>query len=131
VRVISKRRLREFWESRKYDSATAKRDLSAWHKLAWNAEWSNFASLKQTFGSADQVGNCTVFDVGNNRYRLIGRVNYRTGIIYVLRVMDHEEYDKDLWVSDCGCHLPPPPKPRVAARLKPAPPKDNRHRRRS
>ena len=26
-----------------------------------------------------------VFDVGNNRFRLIGRVNYRAGIIYVLR----------------------------------------------
>lgn len=31
---------------------------------------------KQTFGSADQVGNCVVFDVGSNRYRLIGRVLY-------------------------------------------------------
>ena len=89
MRIISKRRLREFWEGRKKASAKAERDLSAWYKLAKNAEWANFAMLKQTFGSSDQVGNCVVFDVGSNRFRLIGRVNYVRGIVYVLRVMDH------------------------------------------
>jgi len=110
VRVISKRRLREFWQSRKRDSAVAERDLSTWLKLARNAQWANFGTLRQTFGSADQVGNCVVFDVGNNRFRLIGRVNYRKGIIYVLSVMDHKEYDKGSWEDDCGCHKPPPKK---------------------
>ena len=117
VRVISKRRLREFWESRKHDAEAAQRVLITWHKLAKNADWASFAGLKQTFGSADQVGNCVVFDVGNNRFRLIGRVNYRRGIVYVLRVMDHAEYDKNLWVEDCGCYRPPPG--RSAARPKP------------
>jgi len=53
-----------------------------------------------------------VFDVGNNRYRLIGRVNYARGIVYVLKVMDHAEYDKNRWPDDCGCHKPPPKKRR-------------------
>jgi mRNA interferase HigB len=110
MRVISRRRLRQFWESRKHDAAIAERDLSAWYKLAKNATWANFGELRQTFGSADQVGNCVVFDVGNNRLRLIGRVNYARGILYVLRVMDHAEYDKQRWVDDCGCHKPPPNK---------------------
>ena len=96
------------------DSPVAQRDLSVWYKLAKNAQWGNFASLKRTFGSADQVGNCVVFDVGNNRFRLIGRVNYAKGILYVLRVMDHAEYDKNLWVDDCGCNKPPPKKPAPA-----------------
>jgi mRNA interferase HigB len=124
VRVISKRRLRQFWESRKSDAAVAERDLAAWYKLARNATWDNFGALRQTFGSADQVGNCVVFDVGNNRFRLIGRINYSRGIIYVLRVMDHAEYDKRSWIDDCGCHKPPPRKPAVArkssAKRKPA-----------
>jgi mRNA interferase HigB len=120
VHVISKRALREFWASRKHDSSVAERDLSAWYRLAKNAEWNNFGELRQTFGSADQVGNCVVFDVGNNRFRLIGRVNYRYGIVYVLKVMDHREYDKNLWVDSCGCHKPPP---------KPATPKKAKERR--
>src|SRR5207248_3390241 len=108
MRIISRRRLREFWQSRKHAADVAERDLLTWWKLAKNADWANFGALKQTFGSADHVGNCVVFDVGNNRFRLIGRINYAKGIIYVLRVMDHAEYDKRRWVDDCGCHKPPP-----------------------
>ena len=114
MRIISKRRLREFWASRKHDSVIAERDLITWHTIAKQADWANFGALRQTFGSADQVGNCVVFDVGNNRFRLIGRVNYSKGIIYVLKVMDHREYDRMSWVDDCGCHKPPP----VSARRK-------------
>jgi mRNA interferase HigB len=84
--------------------------LVTWHKLTRAAAWGNFAALKQTFGSADQVGNCVVFDAGNNRYRVIGRVNFTRGIVYVLKAMDHEEYDRKLWVGQCACHKPPPKK---------------------
>src|SRR5262249_12141406 len=108
VRVIARPRLVEFWESRKSDSEIAERDLTAWYKLATHAKWPNFGALRQTFGSADRVGNCVVFDVGNNRFRLIGRVNFAKGIVYVLKVMDHREYDKGLWVDQCGSHQPPP-----------------------
>jgi mRNA interferase HigB len=111
LRIISRRRLREFWTARKDDVARAQRDLSAWHKAAKAAAWANFSAVRQTFGSADQVGNCVVFDVGNNRYRLIGRVNYRRGIVYVLRVMDHAEYDLGRWIETCGCDRPPPKSP--------------------
>ena len=120
MRVIAKPRLRQFWESRTDGAERAERDLSAWYKAARDAEWANFAALRQTFGSADQVGNCVVFDVGNNRYRLIGRVKYARprvegalaaeGIIYVLKVMDHKEYDKNRWPDECGCHQLPPAK---------------------
>ena len=43
VRIISNRRLREYWESRGADSRIAERDLSAWRKLTENADWTNFA----------------------------------------------------------------------------------------
>jgi mRNA interferase HigB len=108
MRIISRKRLVEFWEGRKRDRRTAENDLSGWYKLASGADWANFGALKQTFGSADQVGNCVVFDVGNNRFRLIGRVNYRAGIVYALKVMDHAEYDRTPWAHECGCHSPPP-----------------------
>ncbi|WP_435021411.1 type II toxin-antitoxin system HigB family toxin [Tundrisphaera sp. TA3] len=108
MRVISRARLRQFWESRKDDSALAMRSLLAWEKIARGAAWSNWGQLTQTFGSADRVGNCVVFDVGNNRFRLIARVNFDKGRLYILRVMDHGEYDKARWVESCRCHQPPP-----------------------
>ncbi len=119
MRVISKPRLTQFWEARKKDARVAERDLAAWYKLARNVDWADFGSLKQTFGSADQVGNCTVFDVGNNRFRLIARVNFVKGIIYVLKVMDHLEYDKGHWADGGGCHQPPPKGPAAAKKRSP------------
>jgi mRNA interferase HigB len=108
LRVISIGKLRDFWESRKKDSEVAERDLMSWYKPAKQADWHHFGGLKQTFGSADQVGNCVVFDAGNNRYRIIARINYRQGKLFVLEVMDHQEYDKRRWIDDCGCRRPPP-----------------------
>jgi mRNA interferase HigB len=108
MRVISRRRLREFWQSRKHDAGIAEKTCSAWFKLAKNADWPNLAAVRQTFASADRVGNCIVFDVGNNRFRLIARLNFRREIVYVLRIMDHAEYDRERWIQECGCHRPPP-----------------------
>ena len=110
MRVISKAALRDFWKSRKSNAKIAERDLTAWYKIASarDRDWDNFADLKRTFGSADRVGNCTVFDVGNNRFRLVARVIHRKSTIYILRVMDHEEYDKGRWLDQCDCHEPSP-----------------------
>ena len=131
MRVISKRRLIEFWGSRKTDdeSRLAERDLTSWHTLAKGADWGNFGALKQTFGTADAVGNCVVFDVGNNRFRLVGRINYHAHVIYVLKVMDHAEYDRKTWVDSCGCNDPPPARtdpPRPPSRARKSAPRKSR-----
>ncbi len=119
MRIISRRTLVEFWESREEDAETAERDLSTWLKVAKKANWANFAALSQSFGSADRVGYCVVFDVGNNRYRLIGMVRYSSigkGIIDVRKVMDHAEYDRKKWPQECACLTPAPKKPKTAAK---------------
>jgi mRNA interferase HigB len=109
VRVISKSAIRDFVEERTNDRDIAERDLNAWYKLAEDAVWANFGEMKQTFGSADIVGRCVVFDVGNNRFRLIARVFCESQKMYILKVMDHREYDKKRWVKECECHDPKPP----------------------
>lgn len=108
MRIITEKRLREFWESRKGDSRVAERDLTVWRKTVRASQWSNFGELRMTFGSADAVGNCIVFNVGANRFRLIARINFLRGIVYVLKVMDHQEYDRGRWRRDCNCHQPTP-----------------------
>lgn len=112
MRVISHKRLQDFWNDPK-GPADAEQYLTAWYALTVAAPWHNFGELRQTFRSADVVGDCVVFDVGNNRIRLIGRVRYATdelpGVVYVLAVLTHAEYDKNKWPDDCGCHQKPPP----------------------
>src|SRR5947208_15868229 len=67
MRIISKRRLREYWAA----VPASKPALIDWFTKVRYATWPNFAALRATFNSADAVGNCTVFNVGGNRFRLI------------------------------------------------------------
>lgn len=108
VWIISKSRLREFWE--KPACADSQGPLAAWYRHVASADWSKWSDVKAAFRAADAVGNCIVFNVGGNKYRLIARILYPSHKVFVLRVMTHEEYDKRVWETDCGCHAPPPKK---------------------
>jgi mRNA interferase HigB len=106
--IVSLRRLREFWELHPHAEAP----LRAWFTQAAAAEWRRFSELRSTFATADLVGNCTVLNLGGNKYRLVVRVFYASHKGYVLRVMTHGEYDRDDWPTQCGCHQPPPKRKR-------------------
>jgi len=106
VHVISKSRLREYWER---FPATQSR-LMAWYSVAARVEWLRWADVVATFPQADQVGDCVVFNIGNS-HRLIGRIRYPTQRLYVLRILTHAEYDRQTWPDECGCFEPPPRRP--------------------
>jgi mRNA interferase HigB len=112
--VVSLKRLREFWAVH----PRAEVSLRSWFTQTTAAQWRNFHELRLTFPAADLVGNCTVFNIGGNNFRLISRVFYTSHKVYVLRVMTHAEYDTEDWPEQCGCYLPPPQRPRpVRAKL--------------
>ena len=110
MRVISKSRLKEFWE------LPGRRDsegpLQAWHTHVSGkaVAWHSWGDLKAEIGTASLVGNCVVFNIGGNKYLLITRVLYPIQTVFILRVMTHGEYDNDKWKADCGCYLDPPPR---------------------
>lgn len=96
MHIISKKKLREFWETH----ARAKPPLEAWYQVARAAEWESFADVRKTFGAADQVGRFTVFDIGGNKYRLIAAIHFDRGKLYVRHVLTHSEYDERKWIDD-------------------------------
>jgi len=106
--VVSLKRLREFWRNH----PLAEVPLRAWFTQTSASTWRHFSDLRATFPSADLVGNCTVFNLGGNKYRLIARVLYTSHKVYVLQVMTHTEYDSVDWPSECGCFQPPPERTR-------------------
>ena len=53
--------------------------------------------VRKTYPHADAVGAFTVFNIGGNKYRLATSINYRTGKVYIRRVLTHEEYSKEDW----------------------------------
>jgi mRNA interferase HigB len=103
MRVISKARLSQFWESRGREDAEG--PLRAWYKHvnSKTVAWRSWGSVKADFRTASIVGNCVVFNVGGNKYRLVSRIFYGSQRVYVLRVMTHQEYDNPKWKTDCGC----------------------------
>lgn len=93
MRVISKKRLREFWEKH----ADAKGALETWHAIAKGAKWQKLLDVQQTYADAEAVDQFTVFNIKGNTYRLIVKIEYKLQIIYINCVLTHAEYDKGGW----------------------------------
>lgn len=108
MRVISKARLKQFWESPGHEDAEG--PLQAWftHVNSRTVAWQSWGDVRADFGTASSVGNCVVFNIGGNKYRLITRVLYMSQKVFVLKVLTHEEYDEDKWKGQCECFAPPP-----------------------
>ena len=90
--------LRRFWRS--YPDAEA--SLRTWVQQTKAAKWQGFADVRKTFPGADWVivssgRPVVVFNVAQNRYRLIAAVHCNTRIVYTLMILTHKEYDRNVW----------------------------------
>jgi mRNA interferase HigB len=67
-----------------------------WWKAVERAQWENFADVKAQFNSADSVGDGRiVFNVGGNKYRIVGRLSYNPHYRVLIKfVGTHSEYDR-------------------------------------
>lgn len=110
--VISQSRLREFWKR----NPRAEEPLRMWHALVSAAEWKHFTDLRAMFPSADRVGNCIVFNIAGNRFRLIARAFFGNHKVYVLRILTHAAYDRENWAIECRCDQPQPKRTRPAGK---------------
>lgn len=97
MHIISKRRLREFWEEHR----EAEKPLINWFKTVDKTVWKDFSDVRKTFNHADIYQDCVIFNVGGNKYRIIAKVPYQKKRVYIRFVLTHSEYDKDIWKEDC------------------------------
>jgi mRNA interferase HigB len=93
MHVLSKKRLREFWQRH----ADAELSLLRWHKLVSKAHYRDFNALRADFPSADWVEGLVVFNIGGNKYRLVADVRFDRALVFVKVVLTHREYDKGAW----------------------------------
>jgi mRNA interferase HigB len=90
MNVVARKTLQAFWMRH----PKAKGPLTTWYRLARAAEWKTPQDVRDSFGSADFLGdNRVVFDVGGNNYRVVVRVSYRFKQVLVKFVGTHAEYD--------------------------------------
>jgi len=68
------------------------RALAAWAKVVEASAWKHFTDVRNTYKTADPVKGCVVFDIRNNRFRLIARISYKMAVVVVDAVMTHADY---------------------------------------
>jgi mRNA interferase HigB len=91
MRVIARSTLQEFWRQHQ----DAEEALASWYHEAHNATWKSFADIKARYGSADVLpGNRVVFNIKGNKYRLVVKISYVAGIVFIRFVGTHAAYDK-------------------------------------
>lgn len=91
MRVIARGTLRDFCEKHT-DSKAA---LESWFHEAAAARWQNPRDIKSHYPSASILpGNRVVFNIKGNTYRLVVKIHYSTGIVFIRFVGTHAEYDR-------------------------------------
>ena len=69
--------------------------LMRWAEYVEKTEWKSHADLKDSFPSADYVGNDRyVFNISGNKYPSITIVVFFQGFLHIRFVGTHAEYDK-------------------------------------
>lgn len=91
MRVVAVKTLREFW-ARYRD---AEEPLKAWYAEVTVSQWRTPQDVRSRFRSADVLGgNRIVFNIKGNQYRLVVKIHYNTGVVYIRFIGTHTEYDR-------------------------------------
>src|ERR1700734_4445979 len=99
MRILSRKKIRDAT----IDHGEWAASLNAWYRITRGADWSSFQDLRQTFGNADRIGSCVVFNISHNKCRLISYINFRSRKVFILWILSHPEYSKGGWKRDCHC----------------------------
>jgi mRNA interferase HigB len=79
----------------------AANEIGAWAAIVKGVRWHNFLEVRRTFKDADNAKGYVIFNICQNRYRLITVIHYvktdeerRTqGHVYIRSLLTHKEYD--------------------------------------
>ena len=79
----------------------AAKEIAAWRKIVKTARWRNFVEVRQVFKDADAVKGYVIFNIRQNRYRLVTIIHYSRekdvqlteGHVYIRSFLTHKGYD--------------------------------------
>ena len=97
MHVVTRKHLSEAEEQ--YPEAA--REIRAWYRIANEVRWRNFTEVRQVFKDADNVDGYLIFNIRQNRYRLVTIIHYARerdgrateGHIYIRSFLTHRQYD--------------------------------------
>ena len=97
MHIVTRKHLREAING--YPDAA--NEIKAWVGIVAAVRWQNFAEIRSMFKDADLVDDYMIFNIRQNRYRLITVVHYSKttdekqteGHVYIRSFLTHKEYD--------------------------------------
>lgn len=95
--IITEARLVQY--TRQHPEAAS--SVFRWAGITRVAAWKNLIEVRKLFPHADKVGECVVFNVMGNNYRLITRIDYGLQAVTLKHFLTHAEYDRGKWKKDC------------------------------
>jgi len=91
MRIISIKTLKTFWDS--YPDSRA--SLQSWRQKFENSNYKNPQEVINDFRESNFVGNTRiVFNISNNKYRLVAAFRYDKQICWIKFIGTHSQYDK-------------------------------------
>ncbi|MHC5082904.1 MAG: type II toxin-antitoxin system HigB family toxin [Planctomycetota bacterium] len=90
MKVLGKTKIESF--ARRHPHA--RRPLSEWLAIVSKSKWGNYADVKDTFNTADKVGDYFVFNIAGKKYRLIAIVVIAKDKVFIDKILTHEKYNK-------------------------------------
>jgi mRNA interferase HigB len=97
VHIVTRKHLNQ--AAKKYPDAA--KEIGAWVAIVKEVRWHNFPEIRGTFKDADNVKGYVIFNIRQNRYRLVTVVHYAKttkerqtqGHVYIRSFLTHKEYD--------------------------------------
>ena len=73
----------------------AAQPLDDWFRMMRSKSYGSPQEIRADFATASFLPNdLVVFNIGGNKYRLSVNIRYQKGVVYIRRVMTHQEYDR-------------------------------------
>jgi mRNA interferase HigB len=90
MKIFSKGTLREFWSQ----YTDARPSLETWYEIIEKMNFKYPSDITRFFKDADTLkNNRIVFDICENKYRLIVKFEYKYQLAFIRFIGTHKEYD--------------------------------------
>tara|TARA_R100001015_G_C4619810_1_gene176616 strand:+ start:69 stop:383 length:315 start_codon:yes stop_codon:yes gene_type:complete len=91
LRIISRRKLREFWE----EHSSARDAIESWYAFLNANDFVSPNQLRKVFNHVDFIGDgICIFNIKGNDFRLITHMMYQWNVVFILWIGTHADYDK-------------------------------------
>ena len=93
MRIIKEKTLTNYCRLSKYKQASE--PLKSWVYEVKYSTWNNLNELKSKYRNASIISSKrVVFNIKGNKYRLIVKINYRFGMVWIRFIGTHSQYDQ-------------------------------------